>query len=405
VNKVLAGSQAGITKADSAAVNQLASNIWQLRLPKVLSDAIVSPEVFNQDKNDLLRGTLGFRIFGQRFTFDAWLLGQLTAGQEKTDIKLPSTPSAVFVPAAFGDNHAKDYVRQFLKTDAGFNDQQADAFINKLNQQAIAISTVSQDQWQSSLGSAWLNLLSTLTQTYGQKYPQYMQSQFFPAKQIQTFLGSYTELKHDTLLYAKQNYAERGGGGGDEPALPPVVKGFVEPNIQFWNKLNDLVSLTQKMFNDNGLSQSPMLPRLADFKKQVQFFGDIAQKELQSQPISDDEYEQLRRTQFSYMAMPLDSVDLSDPNLTRSALVADVHTDTLKQQILYEATGQPYLMLVIVGDSNSPRVTTGLAFNHYEFTAPLGGNRLTDEDWKKTVYENPDQLPVKNFWYQPLLVK
>jgi hypothetical protein len=40
-------------------------------------------------------------------------------------------------------------------------------------------------------------------------------------------LGSYTELKHDTLLYVKQAYAEMGGGGAgpcgrsiDPPELP-----------------------------------------------------------------------------------------------------------------------------------------------------------------------------------------
>jgi len=38
-------------------------------------------------------------------------------------------------------------------------------------------------------------------------------------------LGSWTELKHDTILYAKQVMAEMGGGG---PQTPP--HGYVEPN-------------------------------------------------------------------------------------------------------------------------------------------------------------------------------
>lgn len=405
INKLLPNGQVNIINADKNVISQLTANVWQLRLPKILSDAIVSPNVLAMDKNDLLRETLGFRIFGQKFTFDSWLYSQLTAGQEKTVPKLPSTPSALFVPTAFGDARAADYTKQFLKNDAGFTDTEVSAFMQKLNEQAKTLAAVPQDQWNSSLGTGWLSLLSTLTQTYDQKYPLYMQSQYFPNKQIQTFLGSYAELKHDTLLYAKQSYAEMGGGGDDEPPLPPIVRGFVEPNIQFWNKLNNLVSLTQKMFNDNDLGQSQMTSRLTDFKKQVQFFSDMAQKELKGENISDDDYEQLRTTQLSYLAQPLDNVDLSDNALKRSELIADVHTDTLKKQVLYEATGRPYLMLTVVGNAGAARLTAGLAFNHYEFTNSLSGNRLTDDDWKKTVYDNPTQSPEKNFWYQPLMVK
>ncbi|MDR0282488.1 MAG: DUF3160 domain-containing protein [Candidatus Peribacteria bacterium] len=32
-------------------------------------------------------------------------------------------------------------------------------------------------------------------------------------KNLVTYMGSYTELKHDTLLYVKQAYAEMGSGG------------------------------------------------------------------------------------------------------------------------------------------------------------------------------------------------
>ncbi|MDE2311854.1 MAG: DUF3160 domain-containing protein [Patescibacteria group bacterium] len=407
LSKVAPGAQDKITAADSGTINQLAANIWQLPGPQILSDVIISPQVPDMTKNDLLRQSAGFRIFSQKFTFDAWVLNQLTAGQEQADVKLPSTPSALFIPASFGDAAAAGYAKQFLKQSAGFSDQAVSAFGGKLAGQSAALAQVTPEQWAGSLGSEWLYLLSSLTQPFGSNYPLYMQSPNFPSKQIQTYLGSYTELKHDTLLYAKQSYAEKGGGGGDEQGPPPpVVKGFVEPNLDFWNRLNDFLVLTQKMFNNNGLSQSQMLPRLQNFLQQTQFFAQLAKQELQNQPISDDDYEKLRKIKLSYMAQPLElGVDISDPNQLRSALVADVHTDALTGQVLYEATGQPYVMLALVGDGGSPRLAAGVAFNHYEFTGPLGGNRLTDEDWRSKVYENPSQLPQKNFWYQPLVAK
>ena len=68
------------------------------------------------------------------------------------------------------------------------------------------------------MGAAWLKLLGTLPQTFGPGYPRYMQGKLFPVKQLQTFLGSYAELKHDTLLYVKQNFAEAGDGADEKRA-------------------------------------------------------------------------------------------------------------------------------------------------------------------------------------------
>lgn len=70
----------------------------------------------------------------------------------------------------------------------------------------------------------------------------------------------------------------------------------------------------------------------------------------------------------------------------------------------YEAAGEPYLMLALVGNEGVSRVTIGVAFNHYEFTGPLA-RRYSDADWQERVYRTPPQLPRKNFWYQGLAVK
>ena len=102
------------------------------------------------------------------------------------------------------------------------------------------------------MGGAWLKLLGTLTSSYERGYPLYMQDRLFPVKQVESFLGSYTELKHDTLLYAKQNYAEM-GGGGDEGTPPPVPKGFVEPNLPFWETLGRLVAYVEAGFRKYGV--------------------------------------------------------------------------------------------------------------------------------------------------------
>ena len=403
--KVLSSNTSDSDLSSSANVAKLAQDLNQLRLPKIFSDVVVDENIASETKADLLRKSLSFKIFGQKFTFDAWILNDLTAGQEQTDVKLPSTPSALFVPAAMGDAQAKNYTEEFLQKDAGFSTTEVGAFLTKLAQKIADIAKIKKEEWFNSMGSAWLYALGSLTHSYGKNYPLYMQSAAFSDKQIQTFLGSYTELKHDTLLYAKQSYAER-GGGGEPPPIPPVVKGFVEPNMDFWNRFQELLSQTDQFFAKNDLmANSTSSARLQEFEKDVSFYSNIAKAELQSAPISDDDYEKLRTTSLTFMADPLDtSVTEPDENSGKVALIADIHTDTVKQKILYEATGKPYLMLAVVANEQTPRVVASLVYNHYEYTGDLG-KRLTDQDWQKLVYDQPNSLPLKNFWYQSLLAK
>jgi hypothetical protein len=194
------------------------------------------------------------------------------------------------------------------------------------------------------------------------------------------------------------------GAGGDDQPLPPIVKGFVEPNLEFWNRFAALLNRNSQLYEENNVFQNhEAKERLNEFKESVFLFKKIAEEELRNQPISDDDYETLRTTKLSYMTMPFTAVDPTDTS-GRTGLVADIHTDTEKSQILYEGTAKPYLMLAIVGNEAAPRVVAGLVFNHYEFTDPIG-KRLDDGAWQHKVYEDNSQLPAKNFWYDSLLVK
>ena len=50
-------------------------------------------------------------------------------------------------------------------------------------------------------------------------YPSFMRNEAWTDKSLNTSLGSWAELRHDTILYAKQSGIEC-GGDGDEP--PPA---------------------------------------------------------------------------------------------------------------------------------------------------------------------------------------
>jgi hypothetical protein len=386
-------------------LTKISGRLTELKPPRILADVLWGERVPFLKKAGLQESTKAWRIFGQRFTVDGWILNRLTAGQEKSDVRLPSTPSALFIPAALGDQTARKFVGAWLAKEPAFGPGEAAGFYGRLDETAAALAKIKDPEWFGSLGGAWLKLLKTLTAAYGDGYPLYMQGPIYPVKQLQTFLGSYTELKHDTLLYAKQSYAEL-GNGEEEGKPPPAPKGFVEPNLDFWQTLIRLVGYTEAGFKKYGLFQGELeeFGRLNLFKAQVNFYTALAIKELKGEPLTEAEYEKLRTENLSYMAQPFDPASILEDKNLRSGLIADIHTDALREQVLYEATGEPYLMLALVGNEGTVRLTTGVAYNHYEFTGDLT-RRYTDADWQRLVYENPARLPAKNFWYESLISK
>ncbi len=405
--KVLGSEKLAAGEAlNPATLAKISQHLGELKGPRILSEVIIDPSVFTSTKEQLLESTKGFRLFGQRFTFDGWILSRLTAGQEQTPLRLPSMPSALFVPAALGDQTARGFTDQYLQQlSAPFTPEETTRFNGRMTEVAADLGKIKDLEWFSSLGSAWLKVLGTLTSSYGSGYPLYMQDQLFPVKQVESFLGSFTELKHDTLLYAKQNYAEM-GGGGDEGTPPPVPKGFVEPNLPFWQNLAQLVAYVEAGYRKYGLFKDELeeYGHLNRFKKGVAFYASLAAKELQGAPLTEEEYEKLRIEKLSYMAEPRDKNVILEEKDKRAGLIADLHTDAVQGQILYEATGEPYVMLVLMGNEGTVRLAVGVAFNHYEFAGPLA-TRYNDADWQGRVYEHRSPLPEKNFWYKSLAIK
>ena len=391
---------------DPATLTKISRRLGELKAPRIFSEVVIAPEVFTSTKEQMLEAAKAFRIFGQRFTFDGWILNRLSAGQEKTSLRLPSMPTALFVPAVLGDQAALRFSEQYLqKLAPSFSPEETDRFNGRMNEVAADLAKVTDPEWFSSLGTAWLRLLGTVTSSFGTGYPLYMQDKLFGVKQVETFLGSYTELKHDTILYAKQSYAER-GGGGEEGTPPPVPKGFVEPNLAFWETLGRLVDYVYSGYSKYGIFKNELeeYGRLKIFKQDVAWYAFLAAKELRGEPLTEEEYEKLRINPLMYMATPFETGMVVEEKDLRSGLIADIHTDTLRGQILYEATGEPYVMLVLIGNEGIVRLAVGVAFNHYEFTGPLT-TRYTDADWQSRVYGHHPGMPEKNFWYGSLAVK
>ena len=208
-------------------------------------------------------------------------------------------------------------------------------------------------------------------------------------------MGSWTELRHDTLLYAKQSFAEL-GGGGEQSTPPPVPKGYVEPNLSFITRLVALTTMTRDGLDSRGLLVPGQKEKFDSFLESLQFFKTIAEKELSDSVISDDEYEKLRTIislRYPNIVWTPDGDEMTEQD-ARVGIIADVHTDAKKGQVLY----------VVVKDKGGTRLTRGVTYSYYEFTREAG-TRLNDQDWQGMIYEgkNTDDIPSQPSWVKDLV--
>lgn len=374
--------------------------------PQIMSSIIFGDPVFDTSKQDLQEETKSFRFMGQRFTPDAFIFSSLTQGDEapdpETGQKLPSTPTALMVMSVLGNNTAKPFLDNWISQNAPESDKVIAKFINLLSD---TFAKTDQSVWTQNIYWGWLYTIKSLFDypSSTQGYPVFMTKDLWQRKNLAASLGSWTELKHDTLLYAKQSYAELGGGSELGDPLP-IPKGYVEPNIEFFDRLLALSNMTYQGLNSRGLLDPSFSGKNDKFIESLQFFKDIAVKQLQNETITDDEFEKLRLLpgQLNYVVMPLPGTQAIEDN-ARSALIADVHTDAKLGQILYQANGIPNYIYVAVKDQNGTRLTKGLVFSYYEFTNPLG-KRLTDQNWRQINYtQDKSQLPPAPVWLDELV--
>jgi hypothetical protein len=324
--------------------------------------------------------TKGFRFMGQRFTLDAYVFGQVLWRKVGTLSDPRNLPKGLDFFAALGSDEAYSILDGMGETHyANFNTQ-----LDKVKTEIAALGT---DSWTQNLYWSWLYSFQPLVAPKGSAYPSFMQTQAWTRKELQTALGSWTELKHDTILYAKQVMAEMGGGGPD--IQPP--HGYVEPNPEAYARLLALAQMTYDGLLSRNLLSDLTRTNLQNLISELEFLKDISERELAGEAITTDEYWHIQYwggtlEQFTLAAADSTgdmSRDLSDQ---KAALIADVATGADQNNnivALEEAEGQPTRIYVVLPGSPL-RISVGAVYTYYEFTVPSSG-RMTDEAWQALV--------------------
>lgn len=343
---------------------------------------------------DRTEATQGFRFMGQRFTLDAYVFGQLIFRNVGTLEKPRDLPKSLDILAAMGSEEAYKLLNEMGETKYANFDSQLTKVKNE-------VSALGMDSWTQNLYWSWLYALQPLFMEKGEQYPAFMQTQAWQHKDMQTALASWTELKHDTILYAKQVMAEMGGGPGSEPP-----KGYVEPNPEAYARLLALSVMTRSGLEDRDLLDDTTRGNLDNLIDYLRFLLGISQKEMNGTAITDDEYWRINYYGGWLEATTIAAADSADSTGAReyledqkSALVADVATGM--GRVLEEGVGYPTLIYVVSPEAPY-HLTVGAVYTYYEFPMPTD-QRLTDETWREML--EGGNTPDAPEWTSSFIIK
>lgn len=343
-------------------------------------------------------------LMPQRYMPDAEVLQEMVDYENEPTLR--DTPRGLDVMAAMRWSAAE----RLLIDEMGEN-KRWDGFKPTLERMKRRMDSI---DWSETVATRWIESLTTLADN-GTHMPYFMLTPEWQKKCLNTALASWAELKHDAILYAKQPMgAECGGAGPPEP----VTKGYVEPNVKFWEKAIALIDATTKVLNDHALTTDKTKSTSESVREKAEFLLRISEKELTGKRVTDEEYDAIRIIGSNFEYLSLDMLrepdqylltwdDVQGPN-KNIAVIADVYTANAdnnpldKHSILYEGVGNADEIYVIVEIDGFLYLTRGAVFFYRELKQPINAPRITDEEWQELLKKAPDTGRQK--WMEDITV-
>jgi hypothetical protein len=325
-----------------------------------------------------------FRIMGQRFVPDSEIMQNLVEPYKRP------IPKGLDVMAVLGSKRAEQLLLEHYKEQEKWENYQEE--LEKMKTQYSSLDT---KVWQSNMYYGWLWTLKGLLRPYDAGYPSFMTNSAWEDKSLSTALGSWSELKHDTVLYGKQSGAECGGG-----EQPPEIKGYVEPNVEVYEKLLWLNRFSRANLKERDLITGEIESKLEQFEDLLTFLIDCSVKELNNEPLTKEENYQLLTYggQLEYLTASFAGdgmrwYEITSETDKNMAVISDIYT-LAPTSYLEVGVGPAHEIYVVVPIEGELHLTRGAVFSYYEFIH--GDKRLTDEEWQQMIKEG--NTPTQSDW-------
>lgn len=344
---------------------------------------------------------VSFKLSGQRFIIDSEVLSNVVFDRiifekEKVLRMMPKTLDILF---ALGNNDAA-YLLQ--------NEIEHFHYAPNLANMRYLIDNKDDDFWNASLYNIWLGAICDLNPiANNENHPFFMQTSAWHHQKMNTQLGSWAELRHDNLLYAKPSYTSM--------TACSYPYSYVEPYPEFYSRLGTFTNntahfLSQLNLNSWEFNQIPAF--FSKFSSTMQKLEILAEKELNNQAFSIEEEDWLKRMLFRsgesgappysgwYGELYLNGEEMSKADY----ITVDIHTQPTDEagatvgKVLHAGLGKINLGVFMVpqpGTKNNYIVYTGPFYSYYE-EITNNFHRMTDQEWEVKVGNK--QLPARPDW-------
>jgi len=319
------------------------------------------------------------QILGERYLPDA------AAMQQTTFPHVPGRflPSGLDVMATvLSSNRAEHWLAEEIAAYPALADQ--------LSALRAKFDAYDQDTWRKSVYNGWLYSLRPLCQTMPSGAPQFMQSEEWQDKELNTALASWTQLRHDFILYGKQTYVPAPWAWG--PGLIEPVPDTFERLALLCDQARDVLSLHQMLPWGHASALQSLAARL-------RLWEGYARKVANGGWLDPEEQDDIHRVGIWLLGFFQDGHGIAEKS---PLLVADVASDSLYRRVLHEGTGPFNPMVVIYTPPDGEAIAgIGYVFSHYEFIE-TGWNRLNDAEWEARLVDNPPTRPPWASSFLPL---
>ncbi len=410
-----------------AALGRLQARLARTKLgSQAIRSHFFKSSPYGTDKATLPRS---FLVMGQKFTVDSWVTSKIVSddvfwkkrGGRKVKVqrRMPSALDVAF--AVFGNDATVPLLVTRMKNRKGMKFRDGLNYQHNLSAARKVMDDHPKKGWKKNLYMHWLATLRTLSSPVrGRRYPQAMRTRAWAAKDVNTQLASWTQLRHDTILYVKQSYTSS--------ASCYYPHGLVEPRVDFWKRLAVMAGAASKLIRTtpypNRRIKGVSLPALqkrhaaffAHFAKQVSLLHAVAVKQLARKKLTTAEQKMVKNvvqishgsgfTRYNGWYPSLFFKGRKDSG-KYDALVADVHTNVPAPPlgdpggVLHQSVGKVDLILMAARAGKKRIAYAGPTLSHYEFVL-RGIKRKSDSEWKKDLKNK--KVPPRPPWTRNYLV-
>lgn len=357
----------------------------ELLLTKNYSDQKILSQILNSNplNPEIIKPASAFLLFGQRFVIDSYITNNVTFDRIIFNGKkvLRMLPSLLDIMFALGNSAAAQLLRKELEL---YN------YSSNLASLRYLIDSYDNNFWKNSIYNLWLNAIRTLNPPYERSvYPEFMQTAAWWQQKLNTQLASWTELRHDNLLYAKQSYT------GNVICSYPY--GFVEPIPEFYSSMKLISAETLSKLNSLSLSDASLKDYFENFSNVMDTLKTLAEKELHKIPFNNFETNFLKRVVYD---IPLCGTTLtgwyydliyksqySNYENKIDFVVADYHTSPSDEAgnvvgwIKHSGTGKRNLIILVAEHPDKGMIAFAGPVNSYYEITTNNFYRITDNDW------------------------